>query len=145
MMSYKVKTTKRFDKKIKNLDRATQKLILNYILQHLEGTKNPYTTNRAELSTEQRDELIKRAVRQSERYRVLKIAGLNDDEIFDNFNQPREMRVFSYDGDIDTTMTPLDSLLYAKSFLRTGIMSMDPVTGYVKAYVGGVDFTNPKA
>ena len=71
---------------------------------------------------------------------MLKIAGLSEEEIRENFNQPREMRVFSYDGGIDTTMSPLDSLLYAKSFLRTGMMSMDPVTGYVKAYIGGPNF-----
>ena len=50
------------------------------------------------------------------------------------------MTVFSYDGPVDTVMTPLDSLLYTKHFLRTGFMSIDPKTGYVKAYVGGPDF-----
>ena len=109
-------------------------------IREKKGTSNPYTTNRAELSIEQRDNLIDRAIRQSERHRVLKIAGLSEEEIRENFNQPREMRVFSYDGGIDTTMSPLDSLLYAKSFLRTGMMSMDPVTGYVKAYIGGPNF-----
>ena len=109
-------------------------------IKEKKGTSNPYTTNRNELPESERDNLIKRAVRQSERYRVLKIAGYSDAEIFDNFNQKREMRVFSYDGDIDTVMSPLDSLLYSKTFLRTGMMSMDPVTGYVKAYVGGPSF-----
>ena len=109
-------------------------------IKEKKGTSNPYTTNRAELSAEQRDRLIDRAIRQSERHRVLKLAGLSEAEIRENFNQPREMRVFSYDGDIDTIMSPLDSMLYSKSFLRTGMMSMDPVTGYVKAYIGGPNF-----
>ena len=104
------------------------------------GTKNPYTSNREELSVSQRDALIKRAVRQSERYRVLRLAGCSEEEIEASFKEPREMRVFSYSGGIDTVMTPMDSLLYTKSFLRTGMMSMDPVTGFVKAYVGGPSF-----
>ncbi len=56
------------------------------------------------------------------------------------FNTPVEMTVFSYEGPVDTVMTPMDSILYTKGFLRTGFMSMDPLTGYVKAYVGGPDF-----
>ena len=104
------------------------------------GARNPYTSNREELSLSQRDALIKKAVRQSERARVLRLAGMSDEQILANFNEPREMRVFSYSGGIDTVMTPMDSLLYTKSFLRTGVMSMDPTTGFVKAYVGGPSF-----
>ena len=104
------------------------------------GYKNPYTNNAEELGGTSKDALIKRAIRQSERYRVLKQQGLSEEEIMANFNKPTDMRVFTYDGGTDTTMTPRDSLLYTKSFLRTGVMSMDPVTGYVKAYVGGLDF-----
>ena len=89
---------------------------------------------------EQRDALIKKAVRQSERYRVLKLCGYSDEEIFKNFGEKREMHVFTYSGGLDTVMTPMDSLLYAKSYLRTGMMSMDPITGKVKAYVGGPNF-----
>lgn len=104
------------------------------------GTHNPYTGNAEELQSVTKKQLIDKAIKQSERYRVLKIAGYSDGEIVENFNKKTEMRVFSYSGGIDTVMTPLDSLLYAKSFLRTGMMSMDPVTGYVKAYVGGPDY-----
>ena len=50
------------------------------------------------------------------------------------------MTIFTYHGDIDTTMTPMDSIKYYKSFLRAGFMSMDPKTGFVKAYVGGLDY-----
>jgi len=100
----------------------------------------PYSSNPAELTSATREKLIKTAIRQSERHRIAKIAGLNDEEITDQFNTPTEMIVFSYNGPVDTVMTPRDSILYTKSFLRTGFMSMDPNTGFVKAYVGGPDF-----
>lgn len=100
----------------------------------------PYTSNPAELNAETRKKLIETAIRQSERHRVGKLSGLSEDEIRAQFDKPFEMTVFSYDGPVDTVMTPLDSILYTKSYLRTGFMSMDPRTGYVKAYVGGPDF-----
>lgn len=104
------------------------------------STTAPYTSNPAELTAETRRSLINAAIRQSERHRVGKVAGLSEDEIRSQFDNPVEMSVFSYDGPVDTIMTPLDSILYTKSFLRTGFMSMDPRTGRVKAYVGGPDF-----
>ena len=100
----------------------------------------PYTTNPNELSAAGREKLIRNAIRQSERYRVAKAAGLSDDEITRQFNTPVEMTLFSYDGPVEKTMTPRDSILYVKTFLRTGFMSMDPRNGHVKAYVGGPDF-----
>ena len=100
----------------------------------------PYTSNRAELNDETRKKLINNAIKQSERSRIGRLNGLSDDDIRLQFDQPFEMTVFSYDGPIDTVMTPLDSILYTKSFLRAGFMSMDPRTGFVKAYVGGPDF-----
>lgn len=100
----------------------------------------PYTTNRAELSDAARERLINNALKQSERGRIARLAGLSDEEFNRQVNTPVEMTVFSYSGPIDTVMTPRDSLLYTKSFLRAGFMSMDPTTGFVKAYVGGPDF-----
>lgn len=100
----------------------------------------PYTSNRGELSDEMRNNLILKAMKQSERGRIARLRNLSEKELRDEFNTPVEMTVFSYDGPVDTTMTPRDSLLYSKSFLRTGFMSMDPATGFVKAYVGGPDF-----
>lgn len=117
--------------------------------QEKKGLKNgPYTTNQAELSTRGVEQLIKNAIRQSERYRVMKLAGHSQDEIERAFNTPVEMDVFAYvkengktvPGSKSVTMTPRDSLLYMKSILRTGLMSMDPHNGNVKAYVGGPDF-----
>lgn len=100
----------------------------------------PYTSNRAELSDAMRAKLIHNAMKQSERGRIARLRGLSDAELEAEFNVPVDMTVFSYAGPVDTTMTPRDSLLYTKSFLRAGFLSMDPTTGFVKAYVGGPDF-----
>ena len=81
-------------------------------------------------------------MKQSDRYRIMKKAGYSDDDILKAFHQKQEMTVFSYQGDIDTLMTPMDSIRYYKHFLRVGFMSMDPHTGYVKAYVGGPNYTH---
>ncbi len=102
----------------------------------------PYTTNREELSSSQLEGRINHAIKQSDRYRIMSKAGFSDADIQRAFNTPVDMRVFSYDGAIDTVMTPRDSILYTKHFLRTGFMSMEPVTGHVKAYVGGPDFAH---
>ena len=102
----------------------------------------PYTTNREELSSDQLARLIQTAVKQSDRYRLMKKAGVSEADIETAFNTPVEMTLFSYEGAVDTIMTPKDSILYNKHFLRTGMMSMDPKTGHVKAYVGGPDFTH---
>lgn len=100
----------------------------------------PYTTNREELSSSQLNGLINKAMKQSDRYYAMKNAGYSESEIDRAFHTPTEMKVFSYQGPVDTIMTPLDSILYSKHFLRAGFMSMEPVTGHVKAYVGGPNF-----
>lgn len=92
------------------------------------------------LSTEQVNKILMRSVRQCDRYRGMKAAGASEDEIMRAFRTKTEMSVFTYHGEIDTTMTPLDSIRYYKSFLRSGFMSMCPQNGHVKAYVGGLDF-----
>ncbi len=86
--------------------------------------------------------ILNRSIRQSERYRAMKEQGATESEIQKAFRTLVEMSVFTYHGDIDTVMTPLDSIRYIKSFLRSGFVSMDPHNGAVKAYVGGVDFTH---
>ncbi len=101
----------------------------------------PYTSNRTELTEAQLKELINKAIKQSDRYRIMKKGGLSESEIDKIFRTPIDMRIFSYDGVIDTTLSPLDSIMYNKHFLRTGFMSMDPITGFVKAYVGGPNFS----
>ncbi len=92
------------------------------------------------LSMEQVNKILMRSIRQCERYRVLKAAGATEEEILKSFHTKTEMSVFSYQGERDTVMTPIDSIRYYKTFLRCGFMSMNPQNGQVKAYVGGPDF-----
>ena len=92
------------------------------------------------LSVEQVDKIMMRSVRQCDRYRALKAQGASEEEIMRSFNTKTEMSVFSYHGEKDTVMTPLDSIRYYKTFLRSGFISMCPQNGHVKAYVGGLDF-----
>ena len=92
------------------------------------------------LTSKQVRDILSRSINQSERYRTLKASGFSEEDIKKSFNTPTDMTVFTYHGDIDTIMTPLDSIRYYKSFLRAGFVSMDPKNGYVKAYVGGIDF-----
>ncbi len=99
--------------------------------------KAPYTNM---LTEQQVDEILQRAVRQTDRYRTMKAAGHSEEEIKKAFNKKEEMSVFTWEGEKDTIMTPLDSIRYYKHFLRAGFMSMDPITGAVKAYVGGPDY-----
>ena len=87
-----------------------------------------------------REKIIKQAMKRSERYRILSGQGKSDKEIYASFKEKTKMRVFSWQGTIDTIMTPRDSILYYKSFLQTGMMSMDPLTGHVKAWVGGNNY-----
>ena len=94
------------------------------------------------LTNEQVQAILGRSVKQCERYRVMKNAGATEQEIKKAFTTPVEMTVFTYHGEIDTVMSPIDSIRYYKKFLRCGFMSMEPMTGYVKAYVGGVDFSH---
>ena len=97
----------------------------------------PYSSN---LSQDQIRQIMNRSIRQSERYRVLHEDGASEAEIQRSFNTPTEMSIFTYHGEVDTTMTPLDSIKFYKSFLRTGFISMCPQNGHVKAYVGGLDY-----
>lgn len=92
------------------------------------------------LTQKQVNQIMERAVLQSPRYWAMKRAGASQEEIHKAFHTPTDMSIFTYHGDVDTTMTPIDSIRYYKSFLRAGFMSMDPHTGAVKAYVGGMDF-----
>jgi len=100
--------------------------------------KAPYANSTSE---ETINNNINRSMRYSERYLNMKKAGASDAEIKKAFNTKTEMQVFSYSGTIDTVMTPMDSIRYSKYFLRCGMMSIDPQSGYVKAYVGGPNFS----
>ncbi len=104
------------------------------------GTPNfPYAASlpRAEVS-----KLLRRAMRQTDRYRAMKQAGYSEEEIDQAFATPVQMTVFTYRGEKDVTMSPMDSIRYYKSFLRSGLVAIDPATGQVKAYVGGPDYSH---
>ncbi len=100
-------------------------------------SRAPFSNN---ISSEQYNNIINREIRNSERYRVLKHGGMSKDSIMQSFKTPTQMEVFTWQGDKDTVMTPLDSIKYFKFFLRASLFSIDPHTGYVKAYVGGPNF-----
>lgn len=99
--------------------------------------KAPYTNM---LTDEQVAEILTRAMKQTDRYRNMRADGFSEAEIRKAFNTKQEMRVFTWNGEKDTILTPLDSIRYYKHFLRAGFMSMDPHTGEVKAYVGGPEY-----
>lgn len=101
--------------------------------------KAPYSND---LTFEQIEKILNRTIRQTERYRVLKQEGASDAKIKEVFDTPLEMSVFTWEGEKDTVLSPLDSIRYYKHFLRTGILSMDPLNGHVKAYVGGPNYTH---
>ncbi len=103
------------------------------------GKRNaPYSSD---VTTEEVKKIIQQSIKQTDRYRIMKKNHASDSEIEKAFNTPVEMSVFSWEGEKDTIMTPLDSIYYHKHFLRCGFMSMDPACGFVKAYVGGPNFS----
>lgn len=121
-------------------DAVTEHLkeLQGYFFKEKKGAKKaPYTFR---LTQEQVDEILGRAMRLSDRHRIMKKAGATEAEIKKAFDTPEEMSVFSWEGEKDTIMTPMDSIRYYKFFLRAGFMSMDPRSGHVKAYVGGPNY-----
>lgn len=107
-----------------------------------ENRRKPNAPFTNQLTQKEVRQILNRSIVQSERYRSMKAAGYGEEEIMRSFNERTEMTVFSYNGEVDTVMTPLDSIRYYKSFLRAGFCSMEVKTGAVKAYVGGLDFTH---
>ena len=97
----------------------------------------PFT---AHLSPDQVQSILNRNMRQSDRYRALHESGASEEEIRRSFHTPVRMSVFTYHGSVDMTMTPIDSIKYYKSFLRSGFVSVCPQNGHVKAYVGGLNY-----
>ena len=92
------------------------------------------------LSEEEEEAIIKRAMRNSDRFRNMKQAGVSDKEIYASFSQKCQMKVFTYKGERDTLLTPRDSILHHKRIMRAAMVAMEPQTGHVKAYVGGPSF-----
>ncbi|MGM9819903.1 MAG: transglycosylase domain-containing protein [Candidatus Onthomorpha sp.] len=128
----------------KNAEEAVKehfKYLQNEFFKHTKGYKDaPFTgISRADI-----DKYYMQAMKNSDRYRQLKEEGLNDKEIRANFDEKTKMRVFTWNGDKDTVMTPWDSLRYYKHFLNTGMVSIEPQTGHIKVYVGGINYKHFK-
>ena len=127
-------------------EEAVQKHMKN--LQKVFAEENNLKKNKTfpfvKLSKEEIDRLMERAMKNSERWAQMKAAGISDKDIRASFYKETPMQVFSWHGTIDTVMTPYDSIRYYKSFLRTAILSMEPQTGHIKAWVGGIDYNNFK-
>jgi penicillin-binding protein 1A len=108
--------------------------------KHWEGyTYAPFAfdTDKPEKEVEK---VMMQAVKRSERYRKMKKSGIDMDSIMKSFHTPVEMRVFKWSGAVDTVMTPMDSIRYYKFYLQAGLMAMETHTGFVRAYVGGIDY-----
>ena len=94
----------------------------------------------ADISRDEIRSILNRAVRWTDRYKSMAARGVPWDSIMMDFNEPRPMNLFSWNGPIDTVMTPMDSIRYMKHFLRAGFLAMDPANGHVKAFVGGHNY-----
>jgi penicillin-binding protein 1A len=108
-----------------------------------QNTKNKTAPFR-DITKPEIESILNSAMRRSDRWRELEKQGKSDKEIVASFNKKTQMRIFSWGGQIDTLMTPLDSIRYHKSFLQASLMSMTPQTGEVKAWVGGIDYKHFK-
>lgn len=125
------------------LDPAMQQYAEQAVAQHLPGLQKDFDKHWKDRDPwEKDDDFIERSIKRTERYRVMKKEGKSWDEINAAFNEPMGMSIFTWEGERDTTITPLDSMKYYKRLLRSGFMAMDPKTGFVKTWVGGIDFTH---
>ena len=120
------------------------------VIEHMKNLQKEFFTQNdtvssapfSDLDEDEEEIIMKRAMRRSERWRKSKLSGKTNDEIEESFNIPTNMSIFSWEGDIDTLMSPMDSIRYYKHFLRAGMMSMNPKNGHVKAWVGGINYRN---
>lgn len=132
------------------IDSRMQEYAEEAVTEHLKNTLQPAFFKEKKgrktapftnvLTQDEVNAIMKRSIKNTDRYRIMKKNKCSEKEIEEAFNTKREMSVFTWNGEIDTVMTPLDSIKYYKHFLRAGFMSMDPKNGYVKAYVGGPNF-----
>lgn len=110
--------------------------------KHWKGREEaPYDFPRSQVKEEARKLMIS-SMKRTERYRKLKEAKMPEDSIMLSFNTKTPMRVFSWKGEFDTIMTPWDSIRYCKFFLQAGLLSVEPQTGFVRAYVGGINYSH---
>ena len=136
------------------IDSRMQKYLEEAVYEHMVLDRQPKFFNSKKkskngpfdknLKKQDIDAILKRSMKNSDLYYTLKQRGLSEEEILKEFNTPRNMSVFTYEGRKDTVMSPMDSIIYDKYFLRTGAVSMDPLTGEIKAYVGGTNYSQFK-
>ena len=127
-----------------------QKYAEESVTEHMKNLQKEFFIQNDTLSTapfrdldeDEEESIIERTMRRSERWRKARLSGKSADEIEEIFNVPTEMSIFSWEGDIDTVMTPIDSIRYYKHFLQAGMMSMNPKNGHVMAWVGGINYRN---
>jgi len=123
-----------------SIDQHMRNLQKEFDVQNKKNKKAPFR----DLTEEEEEQIIKNAMRVSDRWRELKKQGKSEADIIASFDKETKMTVFSWGGSIDTTMTPKDSIRYYKRFLRASLLSMTPQTGEIKAWVGGIDYKNFK-
>ncbi|MDA9309307.1 PBP1A family penicillin-binding protein [Flavobacteriaceae bacterium] len=134
------------------IDAGMQSYAEKAMTSHMSNLQNEFTKQNKynktapfrDVESEEIDRIIKNSIRRSERYRAMTAEGKSKEEILKSFDKKRKMRIFSWKGDIDTVMTPRDSIRYYKNYLQGAMMSMNPQTGEVKAYVGGIDYKHFK-
>ncbi|MGB1131955.1 MAG: transglycosylase domain-containing protein [Flavobacteriaceae bacterium] len=127
-----------------------QKYAEESVTEHMKNLQKEFFIQNDTLSTapfrdldeDEEESIMKRTMRRSERWRKARLSGKSSDEIEEIFNVPTEMSIFSWEGDIDTVMAPIDSIRYYKHFLQAGMMSMNPKNGHVMAWVGGINYRN---
>ncbi|MBK8805579.1 MAG: penicillin-binding protein [Bacteroidales bacterium] len=137
----KIYTT--IDSRMQIMAEAALKLHMKEYVQHNFNKESKNNKNRPftrRLDNAMYNELIDLAIRRSERYQILRNKGISKDVIMKIFKKPVKVKLFSWNGDIDTLISPLDSLKYMKGIFRAGMMSFEPKSGHVKAYVGGIDY-----
>ena len=121
-------------------EQAVQRQMETVIQPQMDAQYRRTKTLFIDADREERERIMRHAVRYSDRYREMKNAGASEKEIQASFDRPCSMKVFTYRGDRDTLMTPRDSILHHKRIMRAAFVALDPRTGYVKAYVGGPNF-----
>ena len=123
-----------------NAEKAVEAHMANLQQEFFIQSKNNKNAPFVNISTEETNRILKQAMKSSNRWYVMKSLEKSDDEIIKSFYKKTKMTVFSWKGEKDTIMTPIDSIKYYKSFLQTGMMAMEPQTGDIKAWVGGINY-----
>ncbi len=124
----------------KHAEDAVHEHLKNLQAEFFKAQKNNKNAPFYRITESETEKLLKRAMKNSERWRLMKAQDKSEDEIIKSFDVKTEMRVFTWKGERDTIMTPMDSIRYYKHFLRSGMISMEPQTGHVKAWVGGINY-----